>query len=235
MNTNLSLEHRIAEALTDKNISSLDVATLLAETKEASITADNDAKIIKAMALDPLEVPNPVKARSMVENAEFMCARLRTLIPRLQTKYDKVHRAERYAKWCSEYDRVKIKRDAAAEKLRRLYPEMAAQLVALLTDIEDVDCEVRLVETAQMPFLSDGYPYDAKHPPLKSVELTARGLDHWGNYDLKIMTDLQVPNWNEPKKLSFPVPRPAVDWSGVVPKFPSKGADWASKREQGAA
>jgi len=75
------------------------------------------------------------------------------------------------------------------------------------------------INNAGTPFLTDGYPYDDRHRQLKSVELVARGLDHFGTYDLKILTDLKLPSWTEPKKLSWPIPKPPVDWSGVVPAF----------------
>jgi hypothetical protein len=61
---------------------------------------------------------------------------------------------------------------------------------------------------------------------LKSVELTARGLDHFTTNDHEILKVLKMPSWTEPQKLAYPVPTPPFDWSGVVPKFPSKGADW---------
>jgi hypothetical protein len=232
---NAPLESRIATVLSDDKISSLDVADLLNENEMAIAMADNDATVAETTALDPLQSPDLHKARATVEDAKFRATRLRSLLPRLQTKYDKVSRNERHAKWASEYDRVKIKRDNAAEKLHQLYPQMAAKLVELLTDIEATDKEVIQINNAGTPFLTDGYPDDPRHRQLLSVELMARGLDHFGVYDLKIMTDLKMPNWTEPKKLAWPVPKPPVDWSGVVPKFPSKGADWASKREQGAA
>jgi hypothetical protein len=232
MNT---LEQRIAEALSDDKIGSHDIGHLLIETEQASIDADKAAITARELALDPIASPDAHKARAAIEDANFTSMRLRTVQPRLQTKYDKVSRAERHEKWASEYERVKAKRDAAAEKLRQLYTETEVKLVALLLDIEATDKEVIQINNAGTPFLTDGHLDDPRHRQLLSVELMARGLDHFGVYDLKIMTDLKMPNWTEPKKLAWPVPKPPVDWSGVVPKFPSKGADWASKREQGAA
>jgi hypothetical protein len=223
MNT---LEHRIAQALSDNDITSHDIAHLLIETEQASIDADKQAIIARDLALDPIASPDTHKARAAIEDANFVCARLRTVMPRLQTKYDKTHRAERYAKWSLEYDRVKIKRDAAAEKLRQLYPKIEAELVALLLDVEATDREVQQINNAEMPFLTDGYPRDEQRRLLRSVELEARGIHHYGSYDLQIVKDLKVPNFSEPAKLAWPVPKPPVDWSGLVPKFPSKGADW---------
>jgi hypothetical protein len=229
MNT---LEQRIAAALSDDKITSHDVGHLLIETEQASLDADKAAVLARELALDPIASPDTHKARAAIEDANFICARLRTVMPRLQTKYDKVSRNERHEKWCSEYDRVKIKRDAAAEKLRQLYPEMVAKFVAMLLEIEGVDQEVKQINTAHMPFLTDGYPHDPHHMLLKSVELTARGLDHFGTYDLQIIKDLKMPNFSEPAKQAWPVPKPPIDWSNVTPKFPSKGADWWKVKEE---
>jgi len=90
------------------------------------------------------------------------------------------------------------------------------------------------INNAGTPFLTDGFPDDPRHRQLLSVELTARGLDHFGVYDLKILQDLKLPSFREPTKLVWPPHRP-IDWSSVVPVFRHPGADWASKRERGAA
>jgi hypothetical protein len=224
MNT---LEEKIAAALSDDKISSLDVGDLLAETEQASINADEAAIEARDLALDPIASPDANRARASIETANFTCARLRTVQPRLQTKFDKTARAERHEIWCSEYDRVKIKRDAAAEKLRELYPQMEKQLVALLLDVEITDREVQQINAAQMPFLTDGYPHDPHHMQLKSVEMTARGIENFGVYDLEIMKDLKLPMFVKGANPAWPPHRP-IDWSHVVRKFPHRGADWAA-------
>jgi hypothetical protein len=154
---------------------------------------------------------------------DALSARLRTVLPRLQTKYDALQSSEGYAKWVVQYEAIKIKQDAAAAELRTLYPDIVSKLVDLLSRIEIIDRDVTRVRSAK--------PFDAKEANgdgrwLLETELTARGLDHWGTYDLKILTDMKVPNWDEPKKLSWPVPRPPIDWGSTVPKFPHRGADW---------
>lgn len=50
------------------------------------------------------------------------------------------------------------------------------------------------VNDAKLPFLTDGSPYDARYAQLKSVELDARGLDHFGAHDLRILKDLPLPS-----------------------------------------
>jgi hypothetical protein len=99
MNT---LEQRIAAALSDDDIDSYHIADLLAETEQASIDADKAAITARELALDPIASPDAHKARAAIEDANFTSMRLRTVQPRLQTKYDKVSRAERHEKWASE-------------------------------------------------------------------------------------------------------------------------------------
>jgi hypothetical protein len=71
-------------------------------------------------------------------------------------------------------------------------------------------------------------PFDAKEANgdgrwLLETELTARGLDHFGVYDHRILKDLQLPSFSEPAKLAWLPYRP-VDWSSVVPGKPPHGS-----------
>ena len=229
-----TLEQRISAALADNDIDSSALATLIAETEAATADADKAAIQAREQALDPILSPDAGKARAAMEQAAFTRDRLCNVLPRLQTKVTKAQRNEAHAKWVIEYEQVKVKRDAAAEKLRTKYPEAVATLVELLLDIEVVDREVTRVNDAGLPFLTDGSPYDARYAQLKSVELDARGLDHFGVHDLKILKDLALPSFTEPTKLAWPVQK-LVDWSSVVPVFRHPGADWASERDRGAA
>jgi hypothetical protein len=229
-----TLEPRIAAALADNEIDSSALATLIAEIEAAVTAADQAATEAREQALDLIASPDPNKAHAAMEAAAFTCDRLRNVLPRLHAKFSKAQRNEAHAKWVIEYEKVKVKRDAAAEKLRTKYPEAVATLVELLLGIEVIDREVTRVNDAGLPFLTDGSPYDARYAQLKSVELDARGLDHFGVHDLKILKDLALPSFTEAAKLAWPVQK-LVDWSSVVPVFRHPGADWASERERGAA
>jgi len=115
--------------------------------------------------------------------------------------------------------------------LQTIYPEFASKLVDLLLRIEVIDREVERVRSAK--------PFDAKKANgdgrwLLETELTARGLDSFSVHDHRILKDLQLPSFSEAAKLAWPPHRP-IDWSSVVPVFRHPGADWASKRERGAA
>ena len=226
-----TLEQRIAAALADNNIDSSALATLIAETEAATADADKAAIQAREQALDPITSPDPTKARAAMEAAAFTRDRLRTVLPRLQQHFKEVSSQEEYTRWVAGYEAIKIKRDAAAAELRTIYPEFASKLVDLLLRIEVVDREVERVRSAK--------PFDAKKANgdgrwLLETELTARGLDHFSTYDLKIMKDIKLPSFSEPTKLAWPPHRP-IDWSVVTPVFRHPGADWASEREQGAA
>jgi hypothetical protein len=226
-----SLEQRIAAALADNDIDSSVLATLIAETAEAVEVADKQAIAAREQALDPITSPDPTKARAAMEAAAFTRDRLRTVLPRLQQHFKEVSSQEEYTRWVAGYEQIKVKRDAAAAELRTLYPEFASKLVDFLLRIEVVDREVERVRSAK--------PFDAKEANgdgrwLVETELAARGLDHFGVHDHRILKDLQLPSFSEPTKLAWPPHRP-IDWSVVTPVFRHPGADWASERERGAA
>jgi hypothetical protein len=226
-----SLEQRIAAALADNKIDSSALATLIAETETAVTTADEAATTAHELAFDLIASPDPTKARAAMEQAAFTCDCLRSVLPRLQQHFKEVSSQEDYTRWVAGYEQTKAKRDAAAAELRTLYPEIVSKLVDLLSRIEVIDREVERVRSAK--------PFDAKEANgdgrwLVETELTARGLDHFGVYDLKILKDLALPSFTEAAKLAWPPYRP-VDWSSVVPVFRHPGADWASERERGAA
>ena len=225
-----TLEQRIATALS-KAAPSSDLAALTAETEAAVSAAEAAAIEAHEQALDPMLSPDPTKARTAMEDAVFTRDRLKTVLPRLQQRYDETFSSEQYARWLVDYEQIKVKRDAAAAELRTIYPEIVTKLTDLLLRIETIDREVVRVRSAK--------PHDAKEANgdgrnLLETELVARGLNQFTVHDLKILQDLKLPRFTEPTKLAWPPYRP-VDWSSVVPAFRHPGADWASERERGAA
>jgi hypothetical protein len=140
----------------------------------------------------------------------------------LQQHFEEVSSHEEYTRWVAGYEQTKVKRDAAAEELRTIYPEIVTKLTDLLLRIETIDREVERVRSAK--------PFDAKEANgdgrwLLETELTARGLDDFRVHDLKIMQDLKLPSFSDPTKLAWPVQK-LPDWSSVVPVRPHPGADW---------
>jgi hypothetical protein len=114
---------------------------------EISATAEEAAAEACAQALDPT-VLDP-SARAEAADAEFIRDRLRAALPKLRTRLAELQKAEAYARWVAEYDRVKPLRDALAQELRELYPEFVTRLTDLLRRIQEVDAEVSRVSYAK--------------------------------------------------------------------------------------
>jgi hypothetical protein len=223
-----TLEEILVDALTDHAINSNALADLVDETKTAITVAENDARIAKAAALDPLQSPDPVTARATMENAEFQAARLKSMLPRLQARVTDVGHQEEYISWRKSFDPLKTKVENAAAKLTAFYQKFAPELAVLLSENEKLDAEVARTLAAKPHHvrvaMNDGCY-------LRSVVLTARGINNFGTYDHKIM-DIKLPDWQRPTELLWP-PNRQIDWSGVVPAFPKHlGADWWKTQQE---
>jgi hypothetical protein len=226
-----TLEQKIASALADDSITSTALDELITEVETAIVAADKDAEAEREKALNPLASPDAAKAHEAMQMVEFNRDRLRTVLPRLQQRFSEVRSKEEYVRWVMDHEQVRAKRDAAAEELKVIYPEFEAKLVGLLLRIEEVDREVRRVNSAK--------PFDAKEANgdgrwLLETELVARGLDHFRIHDLQIMRDLKLPQFEAGAQLAWPPHRP-IDWSSVAPVARHPGADWAVEREERAA
>ena len=112
------LEHRISAALGDEAVTSDTLSDLIQETDAAIIAADATAESERAKALDPTLSPDPKAAREAMQAAEFARDRLRTVLPRLQKRYERVAGAERKAAWVEQYDAIKLEHDAAVADLK---------------------------------------------------------------------------------------------------------------------
>jgi hypothetical protein len=104
--------------------------------------------------------------------------------------------------------------------------------VPLFREIEKLDLEVAAVSQAK-PYHTRQSNNDNCH--LRSVELTARGLNGFGTSfgfgtDHKIM-DIKLPHWQHPTELLWP-PNRQLDYSHVVPVVKHPGADWWKTQEQ---
>ena len=191
---NLTIEQRIAAALTSTDITSSDLAALIAETESAIATADKTAEEERAKALDPALSPDPKAAREAMQAAEFSRDRLKTLLPRLQARHKQLQAKEYEARWYAEFEGVEAKRDALVEELR-VYPAMVAKLINILSRIPAIDAEVSRINGSA--------PSGVKDRLLK-VEQQARGVEGFGvsgAWDprglLALAADLKLPKFEE--------------------------------------
>src|SRR5690349_3978803 len=119
-----TLEERIDVTLQPQaDVSSPDLPALIEETESEIAKADQMWMTVdRTSPLDPALMA-----------ATCAAEQLRSLLPKLQTRYEEVHEqeqaaawwAEREASWLTEYDALKRERDALAEELRKVYPDAA--------------------------------------------------------------------------------------------------------------
>ena len=222
------LEKKIASALEDADITSSALAALLQETEAAIVAADEAAKQLAERALDPVLSPDPVEARTAMEDAAFAANRLRTLRPRLQARLTEVQAEERLAQWRDDYEAQKVARDALASELRELYPEVVAKLTDLFARIAANDEELSRLHVARPAGV-------ALH--LNSAELEARNLDAYSRDNPPLAEKLKLPDWDDPTKLVFPPPQTplAVLAAQSMAFAPHSGENWWQDREARAA
>ena len=137
-----TLESRIATALTATGIPSADLGQLLVETSAAITAADETAEVERSKALDPALSPDPKAARAAMEDAAFTRDRLKTLLPRLQTKHREAAYAEALATWQGEAAELRERRLALGTKFGKEFPDLMNPIVNQLWAMRALDKEI---------------------------------------------------------------------------------------------
>jgi hypothetical protein len=163
----LSLEQRIAAALTD-DITSADLADLIAEVEAAANAAEQTGKEAHARALDPT-VADAAAAREAQREAEFTTERLDAALPQLDTRLAEVRKAEDLKRWHSNCDALEVERNALAAEMREVYPQSVAKLIDLFSCIAALEDDLSKLHLAR--------PAGGRH--LLGAELVARGLENF--------------------------------------------------------
>jgi hypothetical protein len=159
----MSLEQRIAAALqSDAAVTSTDVAALIEEAEAGIAKADRESAVDQTLSLDPKA------ARQAMADAAFAANRLRTLLSKLQVRYQQVADQERATAWLAEHDALERERDALAQEMAEVYPRAVAQ-------IEDIFVRTNANDEA-LSELHQARPAGVRQH-LGSAELRARGLD----------------------------------------------------------
>ena len=225
--TPITLEQEIVAALADADIKSSDLAALIERTEAAIPEADQAAKTARSEALDPALSPDPKTARAAMEDAVFIRDRLKTLLPRLQVRYQEVQSQEYLAEWRSDYEKLKVKRDALAAELREVYPVFEAKITDLFTRITANDAELSGLHLARPGGV-------ALH--LLGAELVARDLDRFRSLEPSIAQELKLPTFAPGQRLAWPPPKPsmaALYADSMVPPHDARyTADWAAAQKE---
>src|SRR5262245_2311023 len=136
------LENRIVTAMAATDITSSDLSELLGETDAAIAAADKTAEEERSKALDPVLSPDAKVARQAMEDAAFTRDRLRTLLPRLQTKHKEVADAEALTAWTTEANELEECRFALGSEFKKVFPKLIGEVVDRLWEMHDLDQEI---------------------------------------------------------------------------------------------
>ena len=142
MNKLPTLEQRIAAALTSTDITSRDLATLIAEVEAAAQAADEDAIKARARALDPAVVVDVASVGAAVATATLARDRLQAALPRLQERLNEVREREDLAAWKAEAEELEARRIAKMTEFADFYPPMYERIVDHLYSMRALDREI---------------------------------------------------------------------------------------------
>jgi len=212
-----NLESRIVAALRGA-LSAAKLAALTDETEVAIRQAEANAEAQRQRSLDPLSSPDPRQARAAMEDAAFRSERLRSLLPRLQARYEQVAAAEEREQWKRRYETLKVRRDALSAELVRVYPELADRLADLFGRLAAMDVEISNLHHSRPA----GVPLH-----LAKVELEARGLTSFTTANPSIARDLRLPAFANGGSTIWPPPEVplALAATAFVPAAHA-GPDW---------
>jgi hypothetical protein len=187
MMTALSLEQRIAVALSD-SIKSDAVAALAQEVEAAAQAAAEDASKAREQALDPGIVVDTAKVGAAVVTAELTRDRLQAALPRLRARYTEVREQEDIAAWKADADELVARRDPLAIGFYKLLPpELLKRIAEHLYTMRAFDREIDAL--------------NRRRPDNKSV----RPLDY---ATPELSRNLKLPDPDKPSQFLRPPPQP---------------------------
>ena len=133
MNKLPTLEQRIAAALTSTDITSSDLATLIAEVEAAAQAADENATKAREQALDPAVVVDAAKVGAAVATATLTRDRLQAALPRLQERLKQVREQEDLAAWKAEAEESRHAASRRGRSSRISIPHVRADRLIICT------------------------------------------------------------------------------------------------------
>jgi hypothetical protein len=215
-----TLEQRLASAVSGSDELSVEqLQALIAEAESAAAAAAQTAIEERERALDLSS--DPASAQQRVMAADLARDRLQAALPKLQPLLDRAWRREAGERWQRQHDAVAARLEDAAERFAR-YPELAAEIVELLTLAAEVDKDISAVNQSAPP--------GRRH--LKSVELTARQLQNFSISQPSITRDLKLPNWSHSEKTAWPRSEPFTPPFEPAAANPLYSDEWWKPGEQ---
>jgi hypothetical protein len=221
-----SLQERVAAALVAEDITSAELASLIAEVEAAANDAEKTAKEAQERTLDPT-VADPAAAREVQREAEFTTKRLDAALKPLDARLDEVRRAEDRKRWHADCDALEVQRDALAAELLEGYLDFQAKMPNLFARIAANDKALSKLHQARSAGVS-------RH--LLGAELIARRLESFSVSNPSLAEELKLPDWQQSNKLVWPPPqKPLGVLMAESMSFAHPGGDWWQEREAHAA
>ncbi|MGP9818991.1 hypothetical protein ACTZWW_03155 [Salinarimonas sp. NSM] len=220
--TTTPISDRIAAILTASSPTAEDVRDVLQAARgEAARLAGLKDKL-RAMAMHPTTPAAEVKAaRAKIADADFDAERLVVAVQALESALARAEAREAEAARLAAYEAALAERDAAAEELRKVYPEAAQRIAKALARVAASDAEVSRINREARP---DGKPWIAP------VETVVRGVTENG----AVLNADGTPSVNRASTLVDAVNLPALDAADVV-KVGSPAAFFWRKGSKGTS
>jgi hypothetical protein len=224
-----TLEERVDVALQpDAAVRAVDLDALIEEAKTHIAKAD------QLLTVDRTSSPDSRAARQLIIDAVSVADRLRPLLPKLQARYEQVHKQERAAwlakqeaAWLTKYDALKHERDALAEELCEVYPDAASRIANLFGRIA--------INDRALAGLRLDRPTGVE-PCLRSAEAHARGPERFNQNSL--LASVRLFDWDTGHQIC-PPPQPsmasAFAATSMVACDRRFSADWWKDNERRAA
>ncbi len=185
---NLS-DHIAAALLSEAN--SEKIAALIAEAEQARAVAEERQRKAHDRSLDPTAGADAASAaRAETDNMRFEVDRLVSALDALRVAHRASLAREAEGRRCSAYDAAQAERDALAEELRQVYPEIEQRLSGLMVRLAASD-DVLARVNRNLP---------AGASSLTSAEEVARGgRDRFASYQeytaYRLATRLRIPRF----------------------------------------
>ncbi len=184
-----TLEQRILAALDNPDASSAELSEIIAAAEQ--FVAATDAKVaeMRSLASDLIATPSAEAAHTAVIEADQLKTRrdrVNGALPRLRAALTQALHDEACALWAADLQRVQLQLDQAVAAFRR-YPELASEIAAIFTLAAQTDQAIDQLN-ASAP--------DGCHERLRSVELTARGLERFDRDRPCLTGDTILPEWD---------------------------------------
>lgn len=165
------LSDLIAETLTGSP-SSAEVREILDKARREQGRLAGLREKLRTIALHPTTPAGEVRnARDKIADADFEAERMTNAVAALEEALGRAEAREEAASREAAYERALAERDAAAEELRRVYPEAAAAIAKALARVAASDAEVSKLNRTSLP---------AGRAWIDSVEHVVRGVTENG-------------------------------------------------------